>query len=361
MRSNDDAEAHALADVHEFQSAAEALMPDDFRNYVNNKGMEATLKGDLLAWRRLLLRTRALVDVSRRDTSTTVLGQRIALPVITAPFVGSMLVHPDGEVAVARGTDTAGTIMALSMMASRSPEMVGAEAPGRYWQQLYWPKDRTILKDIVERSVAAGASALCLTVDLPVAPHFPAGMRQAAQSVAKLLSAGERSMFLTRDYGDRLDFAAFSDPGVTWDDLAWLAGLSSLPILLKGIVRPEDAILARDHGASGVIVSNHGGQGLVDCLPAAEALPAVVEAVRGEIDVLVDGGIRHGSDILRALALGAQAVLVARPALWGLTVGGAEGVHQVLAALQNELEKVMALTGAACIADIDSSVLALRL
>lgn len=181
-------------------------MSGDFRDYVNKKGMESTLEGDLMAWKRRLLRPRALVDVSCRDTSTMVLGQRVDLPVISAPLVGSMLADPDGEVAVARGAIQARTIMTLSMMASRSPEEVGAVATGRYWQQLYWPNERAVLKDIVQRAVAAGASALCLTVDLPVAPRFPAPMRMTAQSVANRLSDGERSMFMARDYGDRLDF-----------------------------------------------------------------------------------------------------------------------------------------------------------
>ncbi|MGC0239646.1 DUF6069 family protein [Arthrobacter sp. SD76] len=201
MSSDDTAPVPSPVTVDDYRAQAEEAMPDDYRLYVNNVDMEATLRGDLDAWQRLRVRPRALVDVSRRSTATTVLGQQIALPVISAPYVGSMLVHPDGEVAVARGCTAADTITTLSMMASRTPEEVGSVAAGRYWQQLYWPADRSILEDVVRRAFAAGASALCLTVDLPVSPWFPRAMRSAAESVSAQLGDGARAMFLARDYG----------------------------------------------------------------------------------------------------------------------------------------------------------------
>lgn len=347
-----------LVDVDEIRAAAERVMPEAYRDFVNNAGMEETLRGDLEAWSELRLRPRALADVSSIDTSVTILGQEIALPVITAPFIGSSLINPEGEIASARGTADAGSIMTLSMMGSRTPEQVGPASAGRYWQQLYWVRDRDVVKDMVNRAVSAGASALCLTVDLPVMPAFPGPMRAAAQAIGQHWGAGEHSMYVARDYRDRPFGSTFPNPSVTWSELEWLRDQSDLPLILKGIIRPEDAILAREHGAAAVIVSNHAGQGLRYSMPVAHALPAIVDAVGGDIDVLADSGIRSGYDIVRALALGAKAVLIGRPVLWGLAAGGSAGVERVYRILREELTEVMAITGAARIADVDHAVLA---
>lgn len=347
----------AYLDVGEVRAAAELVMPDAYKAFVNNAGMEQTLEDDIRAWRRMHLRPKALVDVSGVDTSTIVLGQRIAMPIITAPFVGSTFLSPEGEVATARGARAAGTLSTLSMMGSRPPEQVGAGAGGRYWQQLYWVRDREVLRDIVARAVASGAAALCLTVDLPVMPAFPRPMREAWLSLFTHWQTDEHKMYVARDYPDKPFDATFPDQAITWKDLEWLQGLSNLPLLLKGVIRPEDAVLARDHGAAGVIVSNHAGQGLRSSQPVAHALPGIVDAVGGDIEVFADSGIRSGADVLRALALGAKCVLVGRPALWGLAAGGAEGVEHVLNLLQAELAEVMAITGACRIEDIDRAVL----
>jgi isopentenyl diphosphate isomerase/L-lactate dehydrogenase-like FMN-dependent dehydrogenase len=347
-----------LVEVEEFRTAAERVMPEAYRAFVNNVGMEETLRDDLAAWAGLHLRPRALTDVSDVDTSVTVLGQRISAPVITAPFVGSTFIHPEGEVATAQGAVAAGTITTLSMMGSRRPEQVGAVAAGRYWQQLYWVRDRNVVKDMVDRAVAAGASALCLTVDLPVLPAFPPRMRAAARALQTEWSTDEHAMYVLRDYRDKPFGALFANPAVTWTDLEWLRGLSDLPLILKGIIRPEDAVLARDHGAAAVIVSNHAGQGLRYSMPVAHALPAIVDAVGGDLEVLADSGIRTGWDVLRALALGARAVLIGRPTLWGLAVGGAEGVERVIRILRDELAEAMTITGAARVSDVDAAVLA---
>lgn len=348
-----------VVDVEELRRAAELVMPDDYRDFVNNAGMEETLLGDLAAWGELRLRPRALTDVSRIDTAVNLLGQRISMPIITAPFVGSTFVHEEGEVATARGAVAAGTISTLSMMGSKAPEQVGTVAAGRYWQQLYWVRDRSILKDVVDRAVAAGASALCLTVDLPVMPAFPARMRRASEALRVQWDKDEHAMYVLRDYRDRPG-GAFPDPSVTWSDLGWLAGLSDLPLILKGIIRPEDAVLAHEHGATAIIVSNHAGQSLRFSMPVAHALPAIVDAVGNDLDVLADSGVRTGSDVLRALALGAKAVLIGRATLWGLAAGGADGVELVLRVLANELIEAMAITGVTRVADIDRSVLATR-
>jgi 4-hydroxymandelate oxidase len=347
-----------LLDVEEIRNVAEELMPEPYRDFVNNKGMEKTLDDDIRAWSSIHLRPRALVDVRDVDTSITVLGDRISMPIITAPFVGSSFVHPEGEVATARGAVAAGTITTLSMNGTRPPEQVGAVAAGRYWQQLYCVRDREVVRDVVARSVASGASALCLTVDLPVMPAFPRPMRDAMGELFERWSSDEHAMFVVRDYRDKPFGSTFPDAGVTWADLEWLRGLSDLPLILKGVIRPEDAVLARDNGAAAVIVSNHAGQGLRSSQPVAHALPAIIDAVGSDIEVYADSGIRSGADVLRALALGARSVLIGRPALWGLAAGGADGVARVLRILQAELAEVMAITGAAKISDIDGSVLA---
>jgi 4-hydroxymandelate oxidase len=347
-----------LFDVEEVRLAAEKMMPENYKAFVNNVGMEDTLRSDISAWSELRLRPRALVDVSNIDTQVTVLGKRIAHPIIAAPFVGSSFIHPEGEVATARASVNANTIMTLSMNGHRGPEPIGEIAAGNYWQQIYWVQDRSIVEDVVSRAVASGASALCLTVDLPVMPSFPRPMREAFFSLFEYWDKEEHKFYVNSDYSDRPFGATFPNPGVTWKDLEWLQGLSKLPLILKGVIREDDAVRARDHGVAGLIVSNHAGQGLRYSQPVAHALPAIVEAVGRDIEVFADSGIRTGFDALRALALGAKAVLVGRPVLWGLAAGGTQGVERVFEILQAELAEAMAITGAPTIAAIDRSVLA---
>lgn len=346
-----------LMDCAEFRAAAERIMPEAYRTFVNNTGMEETLEGDLGAWNSLHLRPRALVDVGAIDTAVTVLGRRLTMPIITAPFVGSTLVHPQGEVATAAGAHAAGTITTLSMNASRPPEAVGAAAQGNYWQQLYWVRDREVLADVIARAIAAGAAAMCLTVDLPVMPSFPRPMQEASQALFRQWSGTDHAMFALRDYAHKPFGATFPNSAVTWQDLEWLRSRFDVPLILKGIIRPDDAVRARDHGAAAVIVSNHGGQGLRHSQPVAHALPAIVAAVGRDIDVYADSGIRSGRDVLRALALGAKGVLVGRPIIWALAAGGAQGVERMLDLLQAELAEAMAITGARTIAEIDRDML----
>lgn len=348
----------SLLDIEEIRLSAEKVMPDAYRNFVNNVGMDDTLRGDLAAWRELLLRPRALVDVSTIDTSINIFGQQIAMPIITAPFVGSSFIHSDGEVATAQAAKNVGTISTLSMNGHRGPEPVGKVASGSYWQQIYCVKDRSIVEDVIARAVASGASALCLTVDLPIMPSFPRPMRDAFHSLFEYWDKDEHKFYVNADYSDRPFGATFPSPSVTWAEIEWIKGLSDLPLLLKGVIREDDAIRARDHGVSGVIVSNHAGQGLRYSMPVAHALPRIVDAVGADIEVLADSGIRTGFDVIRALAIGAKAVLVGRPVLWGLAAGGVGGVERVFQILQSELLEAMAITGAPNLAAIDRSILA---
>jgi 4-hydroxymandelate oxidase len=347
-----------LLDIHEFRQAAEKVMPQSYKEFVNNAGNEDTLLADIAAWAELRLRPRALVDVSAIDTSVNVVGQRISSPIIAAPFVGSSFLNGEGEVATAKATSASGTIMTLSMNGHRTPESLGEVARGRYWQQIYWVKDRSVVADVVARAVSAGASALCLTVDLPVMPSFPRPMRDALMAQYPLFDSKDHKFYVHNDYSDRPMEKLSQDAGVTWSDLEWLRGLSDLPLLLKGIIREDDAVRARDYGAAGVIVSNHAGQSLRHSMPVAHALPRITEAVGNEIDVLADSGIRTGFDVLRALALGAKAVLVGRPVIWGLAAGGEAGVSRVFEILRSELAEAMAITGAPKISAIDNSILA---
>jgi 4-hydroxymandelate oxidase len=296
-----------------------------------------------------------LRDVSRRDPSTTVLGTRIAAPLLCAPTAFHRLACADGELATARAAAAAGTVMILSTLSNTRVEDVVAATSAPVWFQLYVYKDRGATRGLVERAEAAGCRALVLTVDAPllgtrerdVRNRFalPPGLR-----VENLLPAGMAEVVPSEGSGLAAYFASLIEPAITFRDLAWLASLSKLPLIVKGVVRGDDAAEAVASGARAVVVSNHGGRQL-DTSPATlDVLPEVVEAVGGHGEVLLDGGIRRGTDILKAVALGARAVLVGRPILWGLACAGQEGAERVLAILESELDLAMALSGCADVA-----------
>ena len=317
-----------------------------------------TLRENRAAWDRLRLYYRVLIDVAVRDLSTTVLGQRMALPILAAPTAFHCLAHPDGERATARGCGVAGAGMVLSTLSTVAMEDVAAAASGPLWFQLYVYRDRAVTRSLVQRAEAAGYSALVLTVDAAIIGareddarnrfHLPEGMTAANLTGAGMgaVPAGEGGSGLERYVRELLT------PRLTWADLDWLVAQTRLPGLVKGIVRADDAVMAVEHGAAGVVVSNHGGRQLDGAPPTAEALPAVVAAVGDRGEVLVDGGIRRGSHVLRALSLGARAVLVGRPVLWGLAVDGADGVAGMFSMLAAELDEAMALCGCPSAADI---------
>ena len=333
------------------QAAAERLSTMAHDYYAGAARDGITLRGNRAAWDRLRLYYRVLVDVAQRDLSTTLLGQHMALPILAAPTAFQRLAHPDGELASARGCGTSGAGMVLSTLSTVAMEEVAAVARGPLWFQLYVYRDRAVTRALVQRAEAAGFSALVLTVDAAIIGaretdarnrfHLPDGMTAANLVGAGMaeIPAGDGGSGLERYVRELLT------PRLTWADLDWLVAQTRLPVLVKGIVRADDAAIAVAHGAAGVIVSNHGGRQLDGAPPTAEALPAVVEAVGDQVAVLVDGGIRRGSHVLRALSLGADAVLVGRPMLWGLAVGGADGVSGMLSMLAAELDEAMALCG----------------
>lgn len=352
--------------IDEFsRQAAQRLPQMVFDYYEGGADDEVTVRENRRAWQQIAMRPRVLVDVSRRDLSTTVLGTAVSFPVLTGPCGFNALAHPDGELAVARAVSAAGTIQVVSTAATYSLEEVAAAAPeSPRWFQLYCYRDRSITRSLVERAVVAGYRALCLTVDTPFVGRrerdirnqfgLPPGLRWKNLETAGLdrMDAGGDGSALAK-YIEQI-----WDAGLTWEAVDWLRNLSPLPLVLKGVLTAEDARLAVEHGARGIVVSNHGGRQLDGSIATAAALREIVDEVGSEAEVYVDGGIRRGSDILKALALGARAVLIGRPYLWGLAVDGQAGVTRILDQLRTELDLCMALSGRPTIADIGRDLIA---
>jgi isopentenyl diphosphate isomerase/L-lactate dehydrogenase-like FMN-dependent dehydrogenase len=303
--------------------------------YMGGAGDEVTLRDNLAAFERRKLRPRVLVDVGSVSTQTTVLGAEIALPVLIAPVAIQRLAHPDGEEAVARAAAAAGTLMCLSSVATCVPSDLPA---GKHWFQVYVWRDRAKTEAAIEEAVESGYSALVLTVDVPYLGRRERDLRVGFTVPEHLTVQGDM-------------FGEAFDATVTWSDLEWLASYG-LPVVVKGVLTAEDAALACDHGLAGIVVSNHGGRQL-DGVPASlDVLEEVVDAVGGRAEVLVDGGVRRGTDVLKALALGARAVMLGRPVLWGLAVAGEEGVTDVLRMFQEEIQLGLGLLGCTAPAEV---------
>lgn len=338
--------------VAEYEALARAAMdPTAWGYYRSGADDELTLSANQGAFRRLALRYRVLVDVSVRSLATTVLGHEVALPVLVAPTAAHKLAHPDGELATVRGAGRAGTIFVNSTLSTTPVERVVAAATGPVWFQLYVYRDRGATRALIERAEAAGCRALVLTVDAPLLGRREQDVRNGFRlpdglAFENMLAEGLGTMPPdAAGSGLAAYFASILDPSVSWKDLAWLRSVTSLPVIIKGVVRGDDAARAVDSGVAAVVVSNHGGRQL-DTSPATiDALPEVVAAVAGRAEVLLDGGVRRGTDIVKALALGARAVLIGRPALWGLAARGADGVAHVLQLLRDELDLALALCG----------------
>jgi 4-hydroxymandelate oxidase len=336
--------------LDDFEAAAKAgLTPAAYAYIAGAAGDELTAARNREAFAEIRLKPRILIDATRLDTSTEILGHKLDFPILLAPVAYQKVAHPEGEVATARGAGMAGALLIVSTLATVALEKVAKAAAGPLWMQLYVNPDRGFTREMVRRAEEAGYSALCLTVDSPIF-----GARNREQRVGFRLPPGVRLENLT-GLGFEVQTTPHAttdgvhspivDPSLGWKDIDWLCSFAKIPLVLKGILSPEDAQLAVDHGAAAIIVSNHGGRNL-DTVPATiEALPGVASATRGRIPVLLDGGIRRGTDVLKALALGAQAVLIGRPYAWGLAVGGAEGVAQVVRILRDEFSAAMALCG----------------
>jgi 4-hydroxymandelate oxidase len=313
------------------------------------------------AFAAIRLKPRVLVDASHLDTRIDLLGRRLDFPILLAPVAYHKLAHPQGELATARGAGLAGAALVVSTYATVALEKIAKAASGPLWMQLYVHPDRSFTRELVRRAEASGYGALCLTVDSPVFGtrnrETRIGFRLPAGVVAENLKSLDPALQKTLHVATDGVYSPIVDPSLRWKDVDWLCSFAKLPVVLKGILAPEDARLAIEHGAAAVIVSNHGGRNL-DTVPATiEALPGVVEAVAGRIPVLLDGGIRRGTDVLKSLALGAQAVLIGRPYVWGLAVGGGEGVAQVVRILRDEFLTAMALCGTPSLARITREAL----
>lgn len=338
----------SLVNVFAYEALAQERMePSAWSFYQSGSDDEVTLRGNRAAFEQIRLRPRMLVDVETCEMGTTVLGTPVSMPILVAPTGYHRLAHPEGECATAQGAGRAETLMVASSSATRSLEEIAEAASSPLWFQLY-VYDRPIAENLVQRATRAGYRALVITVDAPRWGRKERAIKSGYELPAHMPRANYDVNALTKDVAS-----------VTWDDLAWLRSLTSLPILLKGILTAEDALLALEHGMDGVIVSNHGGRQLDSAIPTIEALPEIVEAVAGRCEVYLDGGIRRGTDVLKALALGARAVLIGRPVLWGLAAKGAEGVYEVLDLLREEFDLAMRLAGCPSLADIKRSLVKL--
>lgn len=329
------------------RAAAEVLDAGALGYFAGGAGDEITLRDNVAAWARITIRPRVLVGTGTRELGVAVLGRPRPHPLIIAPMAFQRLVHAEGEIATARAAEATGTPMCLSTFATTTPAALAQAVPGcQRWFQTYVLADRGLSRDLTAQAVEHGYEALVLTVDLPVV-----GLRERELRNPAEVPGAESALA-------PMHLAAEVDPDLTWSEVeAFITG-SPLPVIVKGILTAEDARLAEEHGAAGIVVSNHGGRQLDTVLAGADALPEVVEAVGDRLEVLVDGGVRRGTDVLKALALGARAVMVGRPVAWGLAVAGAEGARAVLELLLAEFDNALALAGTPRAAELDRAAIA---
>ncbi len=348
--------------LDDYEKAAKRVLPMASYNYIRSGAdTERALRANRRAFSRYEIWYRVLVDVAACTPETTILGTKVAFPVLVAPMALHRLAHPDGELASSRAATRAGTVFTLSTSSTVCLEEVAAASVGPRWFQLYVHKDRGLTRSLVERAEAAGYLALVLTVDVPVLGRrladerfgftLPKGVTLANLEGRVSISEGSEGSFLSAYVLTQ------QDASVTWDDIEWLRSITTLPLVLKGIVRPDDASRAAEMGVAGVIVSNHGGRQMDAAPPAIDALSEVTEAIAGRCELMMDGGVRSGNDVLKALALGARAVLVGRPILWGLAVDGEAGALGVLEILKDELQRAMALAGCPDLASISGDLI----
>ena len=348
--------------LEDFEPAARGVLPQAIYDYIaGGSEDEATLRGNREAFARYRFRFKILASADRPDLSHDVLGRRFTMPVHLAPAAIQRMAHPDGEAAAYRAASEAGIAYCLSTLSSLSIEDVAAAATGARWFQLYMHPERAVSTAFVERAVDAGYSAILLTVDLT-----RTGRRE--RDIRNGFSLPEGLLYANLESGRRAATADGPDPfarnvnantnaALGWGDLEWLVAKTSLPVIVKGVVRADDARHAVDAGARGLIVSNHGGRQLDYAIASLDALPEVVQAVRGEVPVLLDGGVRRGTDVLKALCLGASGVLIGRPYLYALAVGGADGIRGMLEMLREEITLSMSLLGARRLTDLNQDLL----
>ena len=338
--------------LFEFDAIAKERLPKEEYDYIAGGATdEISVERNRRAFESWALRPRVLRDVHSLDLSTTVLGTKVNLPVLIAPCGGHKKAHPDGELATYRAAAARGTIFAVSANASVSFEELAKAAPGHLWLQMYVFPDRQMIKDWLQRAKAAGYEAICVTLDSQWPPKRERNIRNNYQNQRGVNFPDAKSPSARAHRGG-------ADPAATWQDMEWIKGQTDLPVVAKGIMTAEDVEQCADVGADAVIVSNHGGRHLDNTLATIEVLSESVAAAKGRLEVLLDGGIRRGADVVKAIALGARAVFIGRPLFWGLAVDGEQGVVRVLDILREEIEITMAKCGRPNIASIDSTVLA---
>jgi 4-hydroxymandelate oxidase len=347
--------------VADFQNRAKTKLPSPTYDYITTGSAdEVTLAENVAAFQRIKLLPPLLRGVTRPDLATTVLGQAVSMPLLLAPVAGQSLFHPEGALAAARAAAAAGIVVGVSSSVGHSAEEVAVASDGPKWFQLYVPKDHAVARRLVERVERAGYKALVITVDLGEWKDADRRNRFALPHAVlrKLLVDMGFEVSPTAGYPELLAFVETAwDLSFTWDFFDWLRSITRLPLLIKGVLRPDDAAKAVSIGLDGIVVSNHGGRRL-DTVPASiDMLPAVVEAVGGRCQVFLDSGVRRGTDVLKALALGARGVLIGRPYAWALAADGETGVRQVIELFRQELELAMIATGCAKVNEIGKSVL----
>ncbi len=344
--------------VADYERAAAAAMSEGaMAYYAGGAGDEITLRDNVAAWQRLAIRPRVLVGVGTRDPGVTVLGKRRPHPLIVAPMAFQRLVHDEGEIATARAAESTATTICLSTFATITPAALAQAVPGcPRWFQVYALADRGMSRELGVQALEHGYEAQVVTVDLPVVGLRERELRTPVDAPPPL--GGTTPGVGSADTFEPRHLAEGVDPDLTWADIERFISESPLPVILKGILTAEDARLAQEHGAAGIVVSNHGARQLDTVSATADALPEVVAAVGDRLDVLVDGGVRRGTDVLKALALGARAVMVGRPVAWGLAVGGTEGARNVIELMLAEFDLALALAGAPRASELDPSFLA---
>ncbi|XP_058079577.1 peroxisomal (S)-2-hydroxyacid oxidase GLO4-like isoform X1 [Magnolia sinica] len=344
--------------ISEFQELARQALPKMNYDYFSGGAEdEHTLRENVEAFRRITFQPRILIDVSNVDVSSSILGYNVSAPIMVAPTGMHKLAHPEGEVATARAAAACNTIMVLSFSSNSTIEEVASSCNAIRFYQLYVYQRRDVSEKLVRRAERNGFKAIVLTADTPKLGRRERDIRN--KMVVPMLKnlEGLLSVEVNSEGGSKLEAYASQtmDPSLSWKDIGWLKSITSLPILIKGVLTAEDARMAVDAGVAGVIVSNHGARQL-DYAPASiTVLEEVVDAVAGRVPVLVDGGIRRGTDVFKALALGAQAVMVGRPVIYGLAAKGEYGARRVIEMLRDELELTMALNGCHCVKDITRS------
>ena len=347
------------ADFDALEDKARAkLSPSAYAFAAAGADDEVTLAENIAAWRRLRLRPHVLNDVAKIDTSVSVLGARLSSPIMVAPFGRHKLFHPEGERATARGAAAAGAVFVLPTTSTVSMEDVANEpaTPPR-WFQLYLPPDRALTENLIDRAAAASFRAVVLTVDQPVYGSSPRAARAPLAPSPDIRNANLPGQPIAQHSYKAGHTGTVTFPA-TLRDLEWLVSRSRLDVVVKGVLRGDDAVRCVEAGAKAIIVSNHGGRHLDGTIATADALPEIADAIAGKAELYVDGGIRRGTDIVKALAIGARAVLVARPVVWGLALHGADGVRAVLDHLRDELLRSMALCGVARLSEISADLVA---